>query len=37
MSTHPIENNKPEPRAHKGATSKGLTFARYFTKRKTSV
>jgi ribonucleoside-diphosphate reductase alpha chain len=32
MSTHPIENNKPEPRAHKGATSKGLTFARYFTK-----
>jgi ribonucleoside-diphosphate reductase alpha chain len=32
MSTHPIENSKPEPRAHKGATSKGLTFARYFTK-----
>ena len=32
MSTHPIENNKPEPRAHKGATSKGLSFARYFTK-----
>jgi hypothetical protein len=32
MSTHPIENSKPEPRAHKGATSKGVTFARYFTK-----
>jgi len=27
-----MENSKPEPRAHKGATSKGLTFARYFTK-----
>jgi ribonucleoside-diphosphate reductase alpha chain len=32
MSTHPIENSKPEPRAHKGAAAKGLTFARYFTK-----
>jgi ribonucleoside-diphosphate reductase alpha chain len=31
MSTHPIESAKPEPRAHKGAASKGLTFARYFT------
>jgi ribonucleoside-diphosphate reductase alpha chain len=32
MSTHPIENSKPEPRAHKGGGSRGLTFARYFTK-----
>src|SRR4051812_30226060 len=32
MSTHPLENPKPESRAHKGAASKGLTFARYFTK-----
>ena len=32
MSTHPLENPKPEPRARKGATSEGLTFARYFTK-----
>ncbi|HUG55349.1 MAG TPA: vitamin B12-dependent ribonucleotide reductase, partial [Vicinamibacteria bacterium] len=32
MSTHPIESPKPESRAHKGAASKGLTFARYFTR-----
>jgi ribonucleoside-diphosphate reductase alpha chain len=32
MSTHPIENPKPESRAHKGAAVKGLSFARYFTK-----
>jgi ribonucleoside-diphosphate reductase alpha chain len=32
MSTHPLENPKPESRAHKGAASKGLTFARYFSK-----
>ena len=32
MSTHPLENPKPESRAHKGAASKGLSFARYFTK-----
>jgi ribonucleoside-diphosphate reductase alpha chain len=32
MSTHPIENTKPEPRSHKGSASKGLTHARYFTK-----
>src|SRR5437773_12368962 len=32
MSTHPIENAKPDSRAHKGATSKGLSFPRYFTR-----
>jgi ribonucleoside-diphosphate reductase alpha chain len=32
MSTHPLENPKPESRTHKGVASKGLTFARYFTK-----
>ena len=32
MSTHPIENPKPESRAHKGTAAKGLSFARYFTK-----
>src|SRR5712691_7891155 len=31
MSTHPVESAKPEPRAPKGAASKGLSFARYFT------
>jgi ribonucleoside-diphosphate reductase alpha chain len=32
MSTHPLENPKPESRTHKGVASEGLTFARYFTK-----
>src|ERR1700682_685089 len=32
MSPHPIESAKPEPRPHKGAASKGLTFPRYFTR-----
>jgi ribonucleoside-diphosphate reductase alpha chain len=33
MSTHPIENPKPEARSSATARSKGLSFRRYFTKQ----
>jgi ribonucleoside-diphosphate reductase alpha chain len=33
MSTHPIENPKPEARSSTTARNKGLSFRRYFTKQ----
>ena len=32
MSTHPIENPKPEARSSAGGRNKGMSFRRYFTK-----